>query len=283
MIEHNHIIDYGIDFGDGSESDFDMDMAFDAAFLEETENRYLNPKPYKGVPARLVRYGNALEAADHIDLAEGSCSHMIIAGTFEAGDFIEALLVRKNIKATRMSISTLSMGENNVDSLVNLIEGGYLDELDLIVSDFFFSHERKGLVPYILKELDRADRFQFAVAGSHTKICAFETIGGHKVVIHGSANLRSSGCVEQMTVEENPELHDFYREYHDRIIAEYSIINKSIRNNQLWQAVQKAEGVEAGKAPHQEKTESQQPRKGRGRRNGTSMKTTRLFKAHELD
>lgn len=274
-----HIIDYGFGFEDDQEKGYaGIDLAFDASFLEETDNRYINPKPGKSVPQRLVRYEHAQDAADNIELAEGSRSHAIISGNFEAGDFIEALLMRKNIRATHMSISTLSMSENNVDSLVNLIEGGYLDRLDLIVSDYFFAHERRGLVPYILEELDRADRFQFAVAGTHTKICAFETFGGHKVVIHGSANLRSSGCIEQITVEENQELYDFYREYHDRIIEEYSIINKSIRRNALWQVVARSreDGGPAAKG---------NPRQSNGRvrrQNGTSRTNTRLFKAHEL-
>lgn len=269
-----------MDNGLGFETDgFEMeDLAFEDGFLEENENRYINPKPRRGVPQRLVKFEHALDAASNIDLIEGSRSHMIIGGNFEAGDFIEALLVRKNIRATHMSISTLSMSENNVDSLVNLVEGGYLDRLDLIVSDYFFAHERRGLVPYILEELDKGDRFRFAVAGSHTKITAFETLGGHKVIIHGSANLRSSGCIEQLTVEENQELYDFYRDYHDRIVEEYGIINTSIRGKQLWQAVQKAGAAVVGP----DLAESQQQNSVRAKPSGTLRTNTRLFKAHEL-
>lgn len=272
-----NVIDYGFGFDEPGQDGEGFDMAFDIGFMEETGNRYLNPKPFKGVPQRLVRYEHAQDAADNIELAEGSRSHALISGNFEAGDFIEALLTRKNIRATHMSISTLSMNENNVDSLVNLIDGGYLDRLDLIVSDYFFSHERNGLVPYILHELDRADRFQFAVAGVHTKITAFETFGGHKVIIHGSANLRSSGCIEQITIEENPELYGFYREYHDRIIAEYSIINKSIRRNALWQVVAKREAeADPGKKA------DPRPRNGRASTSGKSRQRQRLFKAQDL-
>ena len=38
------------------------------------------------------------------------------------------------------------------------------------------------------------------------------------MVIHGSANLRSSGNIEQFTIEENPELYDFYEDLFENII-----------------------------------------------------------------
>jgi hypothetical protein len=261
------IIDYGFNF---EEHSLDVDgLDFSADFLEENNNRYINPKPDK-VSAKFVKFEYAMQAAEAIDLTTRSRSHLLISGNFESGDFIEAVMVKKNIRA-KLSISTLSMSRNNVDSLVNLIEGGYVESLELIVSDYFFSHERNQLVPYILKELDIADRFDFAVAGSHTKIALMETFGGHKVVIHGSANLRSSGCVEQLTIEETPELYDFYKDYHNRIIREYSIINKSVRREQLWQAVAQSE---------EENQEVQQRKAGRARASGT--RHSLRFKAADL-
>jgi len=225
--------------------DVAMDMDFSAGFLEDHDNRYINPKPRKQIPDRMLKYDNAINLAKSIEIGTGSRSHVLLAGNFIMGDFIEALFVEKNIHTKRLSVSTLSMSENNIDSFKNLIDGGYIDNIDLIVSGYFFSHERNALVPYMIEELDRDDKFQMAVAGTHTKICLFETDGGKKFVIHGSANLRSSDNIEQITVEETPELYDFYKEFHDRIINDYSIINKDKRGKELWQAiVTKEEGKE---------------------------------------
>lgn len=221
------------------ELDFEgPETTFDVEFLEENKDRYHNPKKYEGIKERNVKYSHAIRAANYIELGEGLRSHMITAGSFEFGDFFEALLKERNIRCRHISISTLSMSQNNIDSLGNLLHDGWTDRLDLIVSDYFFAHERKGLMPYLLNELDVDDRFQLAVAGSHTKIVLFETYGGKKFVIHGSANLRSSGCLEQTTIEENPGLFDFYRTFHDGILEEYAVINKPIRNKKLWQVVQ---------------------------------------------
>lgn len=230
------------DNGLGFDTSFDIEtptIEFDAAFLDENKDRYHNPKPYKGIKEKFVKYSHAIRAANYIDLGVGQRSHMVTAGSFEFGDFLEALLKERNIQCKHLSVSTLSMSQNNVDSLANLLHDGWTDALDLIVSDYFFAHERRTLVPYLLHELDHENRFQFAVAGSHTKIILFETYGGKKFVIHGSANLRSSGCLEQTTIEHNPGLYDFYRNFHDAILDEYSVIKKPIRHKKLWQAVQK--------------------------------------------
>lgn len=175
--------------------------------------------------------------AKGIDLTERT--FVIVNGTFIFGDFIEALIVEKDLKVKSMTISTLSMGENNVDSLALLLNNEYVDELNLIVSDYFFSHERWNLVKYIYQELDKNNKFQFAAAGSHCKICLFETYCGKFVVMHGSANLRSSSNIEQVMIEDNRELYDFNFDYQSRIIDKYKTIKKSVRYSKLWNEIKK--------------------------------------------
>ena len=123
----------------------------------------------------------------------------------------------------------------NVDSLFLLMDKGYVKQLDLIVSAYFWGNERMGLIPYIYRQLDMGGRFQLAVAGIHTKTCHFETLGGRKIVMHGSANLRSSGNIEQFTMEENPDLFDFYDSHLSRIVEKYATIRKPIRNSNAWE------------------------------------------------
>ena len=201
------------------------------------ENRYHKAKIAKDLPAHRVKYSNAEKLAEDIHFENLSRYDCIVAGNFIFGDFIEAFVTKNNIKCEEMVISTLSMDQNNVDSLRNLLDGNYVDKLDLIVSDYFYAHERKTLIPYIYKELDINDCFQLAVAGSHTKIVLIKTLGGKKIVIHGSANLRSSSNIEQFTIEDNEGLYDFMNEYHEKIIDKYKTINKSVRNSALWDEI----------------------------------------------
>lgn len=203
---------------------------------EDENNRYIRPrvKPFK--KSRVI-YKHAVELAEAIDIAGGVRYDAIVSGNFIFGDFIEAFMVRNNCKAVRMDITTLSLGQENVDSLRTLIEKEYVDNLNLIVSIYFYAHEIHRLIPYLYDRLDIDSRFQLAIAGTHMKTCLIETLGGKKIIIHGSANLRSSGNIEQFTIEENPELYEFYRETDDNILKAYATINKEIRGEQLFDAI----------------------------------------------
>lgn len=221
------------DIGNFELPDIDLDLMEFLPSDETEETRYTLPKV---VPMRedFVLYDNAQKMARELRLGFGERFDAFVSGSFIFGDFIEAYLTTQNACAKRMTISTLSMSQNNVDSLHTLMEKGYIEELNLIISVYFWGNERSSLIPYIYKQLDIGDRFQLAVAGVHTKTVNFETLGGRKIVLHGSANLRSSGNIEQFTMEENPELYDFYDEHFNRILDKYATIRKPIHNSKAW-------------------------------------------------
>lgn len=227
-----------LEFGDiGGMELPDIDAAYfdiiDIGDSQETESRYTKPKVYRTAPD-FVMYDNAVKLAKDIKVDFGQRADALVSGNFIFGDFIEALLTEHDIKARAMTVSTLSLSQNNVDSLHNLITAGYIDELNLIVSAYFYANEIRSLIPYIYRKLDIDNRFQLAVAGIHTKTCQFTTAGGRKILIHGSANLRSSSNIEQFTIEENPELYDFYDGVFSKIVEKYATIRKPIRGNSLW-------------------------------------------------
>lgn len=221
-------------------------IVIDIKVNKKLSSRYITPPQALEIDERYLKYSDAQKLAKNIEIEKGIKHLFIIDGRFIFGDFIEALIVEKNYLVKRMVISTLSMSQNNVDSLRNLIDGDYVQHLDLIVSDYFFSHEKADLLPYIYEQLDIDDKFQLAAAGTHCKLCIFETECGKFVVIDGSANLRSSSNIEQFRVEENEQSYNFLLEFQEAILEKYKTINhnisnfkkKSLRGNQLWQVVQ---------------------------------------------
>lgn len=217
--EQEHLSDFMGDIGNFDLPDLDLNLVDFLPSDETEETRYTLPKV---VPMKedFVMYDNAQKMARELRLG--------------FGDFIEAYLTTQRACAKKMTISTLSLSQNNVDSLHTLMDKGYIEELNLIISVYFWGNERSSLVPYIYKQLDIGDRFQLAVAGVHTKTVHFETLGGRKIIMHGSANLRSSGNIEQFTMEENPELYDFYDDHFSRILDKYATIRKPIRNSKAW-------------------------------------------------
>lgn len=224
------------DIGNFDIPDIDIDLPkLDFLPSDETEEtRYTLPHLVHYSEEDFVLYDNAVKLAKELRVTEGMRADAFIAGSFIFGDFIEAFMTTHNCGTPKMTISTMSMSEENVDSLRTLMEKGYIGELNLIISVYFWGHERHGMLPYIYEQLDIDNRFQLAVAGMHTKTVHFTTHGGKKIVMHGSANLRSSGSIEQFTIEENPKLHDFYEEQFCKIIDKYATIKKPIRNSKAW-------------------------------------------------
>ena len=220
---------------DLSDDDFASDEEFDSQL--DFDTRYIKPRRFKNVQSRAVKYHNAKKMAQDITLGKNERVFCVISGAFIAGDFIEAFCVEKNLHVKKMVVQTLSLSQNNVDSLHNLLVGDYVDSLSLIVSDYFYSHERRGLLPYIYQELDIDDKFQLSAAGTHCKIAIWETHCGQKYVLHGSANLRSSANIEQFVFEESEELYNFIFDFSMKIEEKYKTINKAIRVQKLWATI----------------------------------------------
>lgn len=223
------------DFGDIGNIDIpDIDTSIFGIVPPDAadETRYTPPMVAHTDDVGVFEY--AMELAERVKISDGLRVDVFVSGNFIFGDFIEAFLLQNNARADEMTISTLSYNQNNIDSLAALMRNDYIGNLNIVASAYFFSMERHSLVPYTYKELDIDDRFQFAAAGIHTKTVHFLTRGGKKIVIHGSANLRSSGNIEQFTIEENPKLYDFYESKYKLILEKYKTIRHEIRRAKAW-------------------------------------------------
>lgn len=204
------------------------------------ETRYKKPKKWNDLAERRIKYNNALELVKDIDFKSMDRVFCIVSGNFVFSDFLEAFIVENNIEVEEMIISTLSYSQENIDSLKNLIDGDFVKKLDLIVSDYFYSHERQKLIKYAYEQLDEKNNnesFQLSVAGTHCKTYQFKTSGGKHIIIHGSINMRSSGNIEQFVIEDSEELYNFNKEYQQKIIDKYYTIKKSIRGNELYNLI----------------------------------------------
>lgn len=229
-IEDYYVPDVGAEafrvLGEDDEDDLDD---------EEHECRYIRPV-LRPIPRREVKYEKAASFARELGLLqEGERVDAIISGKFIMGDFIEAYMVEHNLHTERLLISTLSYNENNVDSLRNLLEGGYVDRLDMVVSSYFFAHERQKLVRYAYEQLDdENNRFQLAVCNVHSKTYQWRTDEGLPIVCHGSANLRAGANFENMVFEANEQTFQFFADFYDEILRLYPTIQKDKKYLKTW-------------------------------------------------
>jgi len=200
--------------------------------------RYKRPKMVT-VPARRVTWTNAKKAAAELPKIEGGQRYyFIVSGGFIFAEFIEALVYKEKWHIKRMICSTLSMSMDNVYTFKNLITGGFVEQLDIVINNSFYVHERNNIIRALVEECDIDDKFQLAVAGTHMKVLQIETMEGLKITIHGSSNLRSSGNIEQGMIDTCTDIYDFNESIHDEIIAKHATINKAIRHKVLWDAVE---------------------------------------------
>lgn len=176
---------------------------------------------------------NARTLAEQIQFKAGDRIHCFVTGDFIFGDFIEAFMDLYDVTAKSLTISTLSLSEDNIEMLGSLLYSDRVQELNLIISYYFYANERSNMMPLIYTTLGQDNRFQLAVARTHAKVVLMETERGNKLVIHGSANLRSSDSIEQFTIEDDPDLYDFHDEAYKKIIETHKTIDKAVGGKHL--------------------------------------------------
>lgn len=236
------------DFGGASDLDFSLsDVARGGEDDGLATTRYDRPRIYDNVLGE-VAYEHACDFVDDLDLHDGYRAFAFVSGNFVFGDVLEAMVDRRKVAPRKMTIQTLSMSEENIDSLHNVIDlmDGRLEQLRIILSVYFWGHEHHPgqLVPYLYEALDVPGiDFDVAFASIHTKIVSVETLAGNHLVMDGSANLRSSRNIEQIRIECDDGLYEYIEGFVDKVFAAYSAVNKSepypkpVRGNRLWGAV----------------------------------------------
>lgn len=243
---------FQMDLGLNLELDFDTDDfeivgADQPKPVRQKDMRILRPRMDLSQVCQRAAYENAEAFARQIDLSSGVRTFAWVSGNFVFGDIVEALITARRVGVKRLYIASLSFSQENVDSLrnVELLMGPELERLVLVLSGYQYSHEKYGLVPYMYRELDDgSDRFDAAFGDWHCKIITMETVTGRTITIHGSANLRSASCIEQIMVEvDNRELHDFNADLMEGIVRRFGTVNhdapwerlKTIRGKEAWE------------------------------------------------
>lgn len=150
------------------------------------------------------------------------------------GDFIEALCDIHRLRPRRVLITTLGLNQNNVDSLVNLVDYLGAKEVGLVVSTYFYGTEKTKLLPYMMEEF--AGRpISVAVCASHTKICLMDSESAGKIVMFGSANLSSSDNLEEFALIHDGEVFAFCEQLITGVLRDFKIYDGLTRKARFEQ------------------------------------------------
>lgn len=216
---------FNIDLGD---IDFDLgDFDFSGVGLEpDTRTRICKPKIDTEILTQTCHFAHAKEFAEKVDLEQNKRTFAWVSGAFIMGDLPEALWRVRGVGIKEMHVASLSVSEENIDSWAGMMKLGMIEHFDLLLSAYFYSHEKYNIVPLIYERLDQGNRFQVAYGPYHCKIMALRTYKGNTILIHGSANTRSSSNVEQIMIEVNSgNLFDFNVRMIKDLCEKYGTIN----------------------------------------------------------
>jgi hypothetical protein len=129
-----------------------------------------------------------------------------------------------------------------------------------------------------------------AFAGVHCKTWCIETRAGNRLTIHGSANLRSSGNIEQVCITPDAGTFEFVDGFTRRVMQAYDVVNqdkrkrRSVRRGKLWHLVAEGaaataaapEGAEADADRAQSSAaSSESERKGQSAKDAGTLSTTK--------
>jgi hypothetical protein len=194
-----------------------------------------------------INFENASDFASKIRFEKNFRLYSFLRCNFQYIDALFHFFCEHRIKANRLLITTLGLNVEAWGSIVELLEVGAVKQFDLVVSSYFYHHNRE-IVQVIKDEFARLQdegkcNAQLSVCSNHSKVIAFSTECGKKFVFHGSANAASSDNIEQVMIEENEQLFDFNCCFFDKIIN-YFCTNKSaleLRGKTAWAVATKSE------------------------------------------
>lgn len=206
-------MDFKFDF-----SSLDMSGGF-GSIQEKKEREFVKHAKIKHRP---VMYENALAMAKQIDPSENYFA--VVSGSFIFGDFIEAMCDVHDLQPEEIIISTLGMNSDNVDSIVNLVDYLGVGHVRLIVSNYFYSMERRPgkLIQYMMQEF-KGKPISVAICASHTKLCLMQGTRYGNIVMAGSANLSSSDNLEQFSYTHDDGVFQFCKRICGGILRSWEI------------------------------------------------------------
>jgi hypothetical protein len=177
------------------------------------------PRPYRrqSGPRRFAQLKEAAAILETLP-APGESLHCLQSGRYDLCDVIGHLLTRLG-PAEHLAISTLSFHQRNVSALLSWIESGQVERLTMLCSAFFREH-----FPETFDALFQGIQgmHRLAAARCHAKLVAMHFQSGVKMVIEGSANLRTNSNTEQFTLFNDAPLCNWWTAWIETEVAKHA-------------------------------------------------------------
>jgi hypothetical protein len=187
---------------------------------EETALPGKAPRPLsvKDVARRTAMLREAASVLDHIP-APGEAVHCLMTGRYDPTALLVVLIERQPMPCEHLRIGTLSLKQRNLYELYRSLDSRKVGRLTLLVSEFFREHHAEICATLINELAGRSPLHFFAAARSHAKVVTMQFQDGGKMVLEGSANLRTNSNREQFCLLHHAGVHDWHALWIDETVS----------------------------------------------------------------
>jgi hypothetical protein len=148
----------------------------------------------------------------------GETLHAIMTGRYDAMHIVAALIGQLG-RCETARYTTLSYSRKNLGEMLRLFDSGAVGKMTLLCSAFFRDHNKELWEETLAEFRDRGQRA--AAARSHCKVVALACADGRKLVMEGSANLRTNSNLEQFTLTHDARVHDWHARWIDAKVSKH--------------------------------------------------------------
>lgn len=148
----------------------------------------------------------------------GEACHLLMSGRYHLQDVI-SLVVKRYAPCASLRIATLSLSQATLTDLLALYDAGTVADIRLVCSYYFTTAEPATYARLVAEFAAR--NLKAAAPRCHAKVVAMHFADGRKLVVEGSANLRSNKNFEQLAVIADPDLCDWHARWIDTVIGRH--------------------------------------------------------------
>jgi hypothetical protein len=176
------------------------------------------PKLLRLQARRRAGIAEAKETLAHLP-APGESLHAIMTARLDMTDVLNALLEKLG-RCEVAKIGTLGLNRRNYKALVRMLDAGQIGSLTLLVSRFFWAHNKELFTEMLIAFRQRKQIV--AAVDSHAKVMSLCFSNGTRFAVEGSANLCSNGSArENFCIVNDPALVDFHATWISEMAARH--------------------------------------------------------------
>jgi hypothetical protein len=172
--------------------------------------------------AALRRRAQLRAAADVVPRlpGPGESLHALLTGSFDFLLVLTCVIQARPAPCAALRLATLAFSRRNTAELCRLLDSRLVGRLTLLCSDFMAKSNAEVYQGAVAELADYRGQ-TVASACCHAKVACLAFADGLRLAFEGSANLRTNKNLEQMTVINDPGLHDRHAAWIDAKAREH--------------------------------------------------------------